>query len=99
MPGSERFGLFADSSIFNPNKAVDIELKSGQFVFLTRAFFTLLPLIQSSYRRLGIAPRITVPFVEVGNRAEIEVLMLKGEDYMGDYNVVEPPKKPEYEHL
>jgi hypothetical protein len=36
-----------------------------------------------------------VPFVEVGNRAEIEVLMLKGEDYMGDYRVVEPPKEPE----
>ena len=94
-PRAERFGLFADPSTFDPNKAVDIELKPGQFVFFNESILHSSVANRSSSRRLGIPPRITVPFVEVGNRAEIEVLMLKGEDYMGDYRVVEPPKEPE----
>ncbi len=32
-----------------------------------------------------------MPFVDVGRREQIDVLMVKGEDYMGFYNVVEPP--------
>ena len=95
MPGAERFGLFVDPSTFDPNKAVDIELKPGQFIFFNESTLHSSAANRSSSRRLGITPRITVPFVEVGNRAEIEVLMLKGEDYMGDYKVVEPPKEPE----
>ncbi len=43
-------------------------------------------------RRFGITPRLTVPFVDVGRREQIDVLMVKGEDYMGFYNVVEPPE-------
>ena len=35
--------------------------------------------------------RITVPFVDIGDRDNLQVLMLKGEDYMGDFNVVNPP--------
>ena len=33
-----------------------------------------------------------MPFVDVGRREQIDVLMVKGEDYMGFYNVVEPPE-------
>ena len=45
----------------------------------------------SERRRFGLSPRITVPFVDIGDRDNLKVLMLKGEDYMGDFNVVNPP--------
>ena len=91
-PQAERFGLFVDSSGFDLSEAVDIELKAGEFVFFNESILHSSTANRSSFRRLGITPRITVPFVEVGNRSKIDVLMLKGEDYMGDYKVVEPPK-------
>ncbi|MEM7133552.1 MAG: phytanoyl-CoA dioxygenase family protein [Chloroflexota bacterium] len=90
-PGAERFGKAADPTTFDPDEAVDIELKAGEFIFFNESTLHYSPPNKSETRRFGITPRLTVPFVEIGNRAKIEVLMLRGEDYMGDYNVVEPP--------
>lgn len=90
-PGLDRFAKAADLSTFDPGKAVDIELQPGEFIFFNESTLHYSPPNRSETRRFGITPRLTVPFVEVGNRAKIEVLMLKGEDYMGDFNTVEPP--------
>jgi hypothetical protein len=46
---------------------------------------------RSERRRFGLTPRITVPFVDIGDRDNLKVLMLKGEDYMGYYNVINSP--------
>ena len=92
IPEADQFGLVADPSSFDPSDAIDIELKAGEFVFFNESVLHSSQANRSSARRLGITPRITVPFVEVGNRANIDVLTLKGEDYMGDYKVVEPPR-------
>ena len=91
IPGADRFGRYADPATFDPNDAVHIELKPGQFIFFNESVLHFSPPNKSEMRRFGITPRLTVPFVEIGNRDQVEVLMLKGEDYMGDYKVVEPP--------
>lgn len=90
-PGEDRFRKAADPSTFDPSEAVHIELKPGEFIFFTESTLHFSPPNRSETRRFGITPRLTVPFVEVGNRAQLNVLMLKGEDYMGAYHVVEPP--------
>ena len=92
IPEADQFGLVADPSSFDPSAAIDLELKAGEFVFFNESLLHSSQANRSSARRLGITPRITVPFVEVGNRENIDVLMLKGEDYMGDYKVVDPPR-------
>ena len=89
--GTDRFALAADPATFDDSQAVHIELKPGEFVFFNESTLHYSPPNKSDERRFGITPRITVPFVDVGKRAQINVLMLKGEDYMGDFNVVEPP--------
>ena len=90
-PGAERFGKVADPATFDPSDAVHIELKPGEFAFFNESVLHFSPPNKSETRRFGITPRLTVPFVDVGNRDKMAVLMVKGEDYMGDFNVVEPP--------
>ena len=91
--GLELFEKAADPATFDPSDAVHIELKPGQFIFFSEStLHSSLP-NKSETRRLGITPRLTVPFVEVENRDQIDVLLLKGEDYMGDYHVVAPPEE------
>ena len=90
-PDAEVFGKGVDPATFDASEAVDIELKAGEFIFFNESTLHYSPPNRSETRRFGITPRLTVPFVEVGRREQIDVLMVKGEDYMGFYNVVEPP--------
>ena len=90
-PEAEVFAKAADPSSYDPSAAVHIELKAGEFVFFNESTLHYSPPNKSETRRFGITPRLTVPFVDVGRREQIEVLMVKGEDYMGYYNVTQPP--------
>ena len=90
--GLDRFSKHADPASFDAGKAVNIELKAGQFAFFNESTLHYSPPNRSEKRRFGITPRITVPFVKVSRRESLNVLMLKGEDYMGAYNVVDPPE-------
>ena len=91
-PDAEVFAKGVDpASPSTSYEAVDIELRPGQFIFFNESTLHASPPNRSETRRFGITPRITVPFVDVGRREEIDVLMLKGEDYMGYYNAVAPP--------
>ncbi len=91
VPDAKVFGKGVDPSTFNASEAVDLELKPGEFIFFNESTLHYSPPNRSETRRFGITPRLTVPFVDVGRREEIDVLMVKGEDYMGFYNVIEPP--------
>ncbi|HRW05045.1 MAG TPA: phytanoyl-CoA dioxygenase family protein [Caldilineaceae bacterium] len=90
-PGAERFGKAADPTTFDASDAVHIELKPGEFIFFNESTLHYSPPNKSETRRFGITPRLTVPFVDLGRRQDLKVLMLKGEDYMATYDVVEPP--------
>ena len=92
-PDAEVFAKGVDPATFDVNEAVDIELRPGQFIFFNESTLHHSPPNRTEMRRFGITPRLTVPFVDVGRREEIDVLMLKGEDYMGYYNVVAPPQQ------
>ena len=84
-PDAEIFSRGVDPSTFDASDAVDLELKPGQFIFFNESTLHYSPPNKSETRRFGITPRLTVPFVDVGRREQIDVLMVKGEDYMGFY--------------
>ena len=92
-PDAEVFAKGVDPATFDTGEAVHLELKPGQFIFFNESTLHYSPPNKSETRRFGITPRLTVPFVDVGRREKINVLMLKGEDYMGFYNVVQPPDR------
>ena len=94
-PEAEVFAKGVDPSTFDASEAVHLELRPGQFIFFNESTLHHSPANRTETRRCGITPRLTVPFVDVGRREEIDVLMLKGEDYMGYYNVVQPPASRE----
>ena len=91
-PDAEMFSRGVDPSTFDASDAVDLELKPGEFIFFNESSLHYSPPNKSETRRFGITPRLTVPFVDVGRREQIDVLMVKGEDYMGYYNVVGAPE-------
>ena len=90
-PDAEMFSRGVDPSTFDASDAVDLELKPGEFIFFNESTLQLFAAEQVGEWRFGITPRLTVPFVDVGRREQIDVLMVKGEDYMGYYNVVALP--------
>ena len=91
IPGSDFFDKAVDPLIIDEKKAIDIELKPGEFFLFSESILHSSAPNLSERRRFGLTPRITVPFVDIGDRDNLKVLMLKGEDYMGYYNVINPP--------
>ena len=91
-PNTDFFNQAVNPSLININNAIDIELKAGQFILFNESILHSSNPNRSNLRRLGFSPRITVPFVDVGGREKLKVILLNGKDYMGDYNCVSPPK-------
>ena len=91
VPGSKFFDKSVDPKTIDLTETVDIELKAGEYILFNESVLHSSPPNLSEDRRFGISPRITVPFVDVGDRDSLKALMLKGEDYMGAYNIVPPP--------
>ena len=91
IPGSGFFDKAVDPLLIDEKKAIDVELKPGEFILFSESILHSSVPNLSERRRFGLSPRITVPFVDIGDRDNLKVLMLKGEDYMGDFNVVNPP--------
>lgn len=91
LPGSNFFEKSVDPKTIDISKAVDIELQAGEFVLFSESVLHSSPENLSEHRRFGISPRITVPFVDVGDRDSQTTLMLKGKDYMEAYRIGLPP--------
>ena len=91
LPGSKFFDKSVDPQTIDISKAVDIELQAGEFVLFSESVLHSSPENVSEHRRFGISPRVTVPFVDVGDSDSQTVLMLKGRDYMEAYNIGSPP--------
>lgn len=92
IPG-QRLNLRAQPESFDADRAVDIELRPGEFfLFVERLLHHSGP-NQSSGRRLGIATRFTVPFVRVDHDQLFPghyAILLRGTDVHG-FNRYGPP--------
>ena len=89
--GLEMFEKTADIDAFEPNNSIFIELNPGEFIFFDGSILHSSLPNKSETRRLGISPRLTVPFVNLGARWSNSALMLTGKDYMGNFDIMLPP--------
>lgn len=82
----------ADSRYFemDPNDVVDMELKPGQFFLFTERVLHHSNANRSDKRRLGLAVRLTHPIVRCNNGRN--VILVRGQDYMGFNALSDPPK-------
>ncbi|NEP01589.1 MAG: hypothetical protein F6K58_23615 [Symploca sp. SIO2E9] len=90
----EDFDIVTDPKYVDSNDLINIELEAGEFfLFGENVIHGSLP-NQSSYNRLGLVARMTIPIVKVYHEFRYEghgVLIVKGQDYMNINHIINPP--------
>jgi ectoine hydroxylase-related dioxygenase (phytanoyl-CoA dioxygenase family) len=90
--GTASFSTEADPAYFDANKAIPMELKPGQFFLFNERLLHYSAPNTSSKRRLGLAVRLTVPFVRVKRLyGGHTVCVVRGQDRFGLNEIGEPP--------
>lgn len=84
------FGL-ADTSSFDLDSAVNMELRKGEFVIFTDRVLHAAEPNTSDKRRAGIAMRFTTPFVKI--LRPVKGVIVSGEDRFGFNDIVTPPSE------
>ena len=87
------FQEMADPSHVDDSKAVNMELKPGEFFLFNEKTLHQSHAHRSDKRRIGLAVRVTVPFVKVYHEKLFrghKVIVISGEDRMG-INQSQPP--------
>ncbi|MDA0841092.1 MAG: phytanoyl-CoA dioxygenase family protein [Planctomycetota bacterium] len=90
------FAKKADPEFVDTSKAVKMELRPGEFFLFNERMLHYSSANHSNRRRLGVAPRITAPFVKVYNDrsplfAGHSCIMVSGEDRFGLNRLSHPP--------
>ncbi len=85
--GGHYFGL-ADTSNFDLDSAINMELRKGEFVIFTDRVLHAAKPNTSDKRRAGIAMRFTTPFVKI--LRPVKGMIVRGEDRFGFNDVVNP---------
>jgi ectoine hydroxylase-related dioxygenase (phytanoyl-CoA dioxygenase family) len=88
------FNEMADTEYIDTSKAVNLELKPGQFFLFNERLVHYSAPNTSDKRRMGLAVRVTIPIVKVDHDELFKghkVLQLCGTDPMGFNEVGEPP--------
>lgn len=94
-PSAEAFARALDDDAVDLAKAVPFCLKPGEFVLFNELTVHGSEANRTDRRRLGLTPRITVPFVRVPSLADggrRAVAMVRGRDYTGLHRVMPPPR-------
>lgn len=97
IPATDKqaFGEQADPSRIDTSKAIPMILKPGQFFLFTERLLHYSAPNTSTKRRLGLAVRVTVPFVRVEHDKLFKghkCIQLAGNDPMGFNEMIQPPK-------
>jgi ectoine hydroxylase-related dioxygenase (phytanoyl-CoA dioxygenase family) len=88
------FGKEIDRGALDLAKSVAFTLRPGQFVLFNENTAHGSEANRTASRRLGLSPRITVPFVRVppiGQGQPRPVSLLRGRDYLGLNRLLPPP--------
>lgn len=91
----QAFGEQADPSRIDLSKAIPMILKPGQFFLFTERLLHYSKANTSNKRRLGLAVRVTVPFVRVEHEKLFKghkCIQLAGNDPMGFNEMTSPPQ-------
>jgi hypothetical protein len=89
-PSKEAFGKAIDFTDAELERAVSLELRPGEFVLFNEFTAHGSDENRTALRRLGLSPRITVPFVRIDGGVR-RVALLRGRDYAGLNQVVATP--------
>jgi hypothetical protein len=87
------FANMADPAAFDTKNLVNMEMQAGQFFLFNEKTLHHSEPNRSSKRRLGLAVRVTLPFVKVDHNALFKghkVIVLRGRD-LGINDVAQPP--------
>jgi non-heme Fe2+,alpha-ketoglutarate-dependent halogenase len=93
-PNRDTFNQAIDPASIDVTTAVSFIMKPGEFILFNEFTAHGSPPNSTVKRRLGLTPRITVPFVRVplGPSGQPRpVSLLRGKDYTGENNIVKPP--------
>jgi ectoine hydroxylase-related dioxygenase (phytanoyl-CoA dioxygenase family) len=85
-PESVAFGEMADPGAFDPDGAVEMELRPGQFFLFTERTLHQSDPNDSDRRRLGTSMRVTLPIVDIDHESLYpghEAAVISGEDWHG----------------
>lgn len=91
---NDSFGEMADPKFFDAAQAVNMELQPGEFFLFNESTLHHSEPNRSRQRRMGLAVRVTVPFVVVDHSRlfpDHRVMVARGQDYMGFNRVAPPP--------
>jgi ectoine hydroxylase-related dioxygenase (phytanoyl-CoA dioxygenase family) len=96
-PEGMAFNEMADPACVDTSKAINMELKPGQFFLFNERTLHHSEPNRSKERRLGLAVRVTIPIVKVYHDSpklfpEHRVLLLSGEDRMSLNQMGNPPE-------
>lgn len=89
-----QFGEMADPAYVEAERAEPMELRPGQFFLFTERTLHQSEPNRSDQRRLGLAVRVTVPFVRVESRRLFRGhynILVSGEDRAGINRLGDPP--------
>lgn len=84
----------ADPRFFDAKERIQLPLKPGQFVLFNEKTLHHSEPNRSNRRRLGIAPRFTIPIVRIDHDKLFEGhagILVSGDDYMGFNRLTTPP--------
>ena len=86
-PEDMAIGEMADPAAFDASRAVDMELKPGEFFLFSERLLHASGKNTSQQRRLGLAVRVTLPFVHIFQDTHLHpghtAILAKGKDVMG----------------
>ncbi len=86
----------ADPAMVDADRAVDLELRPGEFVLFNERLLHHSPANTSDKRRFGMGPRYTIPICRIDHDRLFEghkVILVSGEDYMGFNKLTDPPQE------
>lgn len=91
----QKFKEQADPAYIDTSKAVNMELKPGEFFLFTERLLHHSEPNRSNKRRLGLSVRVTMPFVKVESEQLFKghgVILVRGVDHYGFNHMVSPPQ-------
>lgn len=87
------FHEMAKPGSYDPSEAVNLEMKPGEFILFNERTLHHSEPNRSQKRRLGLAARVILPFVNVltYDSDDHGLMLIAGEDKLGFNRIVEPP--------
>jgi ectoine hydroxylase-related dioxygenase (phytanoyl-CoA dioxygenase family) len=92
--GRMEFGQMADPAHVDTSRAIDMELRPGEFVLFNEKTLHHSEPNRSQQRRLGLAVRVTIPIVKVDHDQLFPghcCILLRGEDRLQLNRLTAPP--------